>query len=131
MSDSQNPLWMGKPTTPAHNLPIPDGYDTATLFDPFEVYCGPFFDQRKRGTLKFAFRVDERHVNVAGICHGGMLMTFADSALGYSAWAVTDRAPSVTASMQRVFSLPQTPPPPPPPRRTRRVAPQSRAKTAT
>jgi uncharacterized protein (TIGR00369 family) len=106
MSEWEFPAWMGKPTKPVHHKPIPEGYDTATLWDPFEVYCGPFFDQRERGIYKFAFRVDERHVNVGGICHGGMLLTFADSALGYTAWTVTDNASSVTASMQASFLAP-------------------------
>ena len=97
---------VGKGTTPAHDIPIPPGYDTATVFDPFEIYVGPLFDQRKRGVLKFAFRVDERHVNAAGICHGGMLLTFADSAFGYTAWGGTEDAPSVTASMQANFLAP-------------------------
>jgi acyl-coenzyme A thioesterase PaaI-like protein len=38
-----------------------------------------------------------------GVFHGGMLMTFADAALGQAAWDVTDRAPSVTLSMQCQF----------------------------
>jgi uncharacterized protein (TIGR00369 family) len=106
MSEWEIPVWTGKPTKPIHNRPIPEGYDTATLWDPFEVYCSPFFDQRERGVLKFAFRVDDRHVNANGICHGGMLLTFSDSALGYTVMAVSDNEWCVTASMQASFLAP-------------------------
>jgi acyl-coenzyme A thioesterase PaaI-like protein len=85
---------------------VPKDYDIARLFDPFEVHCGPFFDQRRRGICKFAFRVDERHVNMAGVCLGGMMMTFADSAMGYTVWHVCGEVPSVTVSMQASFLTP-------------------------
>jgi uncharacterized protein (TIGR00369 family) len=35
-------------------------------------------------TCVFAFRVEERHLNQNGVCHGGAMMTFADIALGRS-----------------------------------------------
>lgn len=104
MSDKPPVTWKG--TIPLHNVPVPEGYDTAMLYDPFELFVGPFFDQRKRGAYKFAFRVDERHVNMGGICHGGMLLTFADSALGFTAGSVIDGMNYVTVSMQASFLRP-------------------------
>lgn len=99
--------WTLPGTIPEHDLPIPKGYATSELFDPFEIYCGPFFDQtRTSGGLRFAFRVDERHLNLAGVCHGGMLLTFADSSFGLAVWSATDRAPCVTVEMQAQFLSP-------------------------
>jgi uncharacterized protein (TIGR00369 family) len=87
-----------------HVLP-PPGYTETRLTDPFEIHVGPVFEKgedRKR----YALRVDERHVNMRGVVHGGMLMTLADAALGQAAWAFTDHAPSVTLNMQTHFLRP-------------------------
>lgn len=103
---SEKPRVVIKGTVAVHNVPVPDGYDTAMLYDPFEIFVGPIFDQRKRGSYKFAFRVDERHVNLGGICHGGMLMTFADSSLGFTAGSTIQSMNYVTVSMQANFLKP-------------------------
>ncbi|NWH07369.1 MAG: PaaI family thioesterase [Alphaproteobacteria bacterium] len=98
--------WAGPGHVMSHDKPIPEGFETAALFDPFEIYVGPFFQSLGNRPRAHAFRVDERHLNLQGVCHGGMLMTFADSSLGLAAWAATDRAPCVTASMQSQFLKP-------------------------
>nr|WP_240953389.1 PaaI family thioesterase [Sneathiella chinensis] len=36
----------------------------------------------EEGKAILGLRVEERHCNIADICHGGMLMTFADMQLG-------------------------------------------------
>jgi len=82
---------------------MPEGYTETRLVDPFEIYVGPVFEQGGVGAKRFAFRADERHLNRRGVVHGGMLMTFADAALGQAAWDATDRAPSVTLNMQSHF----------------------------
>ena len=81
----------------------PSGYADARLVDPFEIYVGPVFEAGETGTKRYAFRVDERHANRSGMAHGGMLMTFADAALGQAVWDATDRVPSVTLNMQVQF----------------------------
>ena len=82
---------------------MPQGYTGTKLIDPFEIYVGPVFEQGETGAKRFAFLVDERHLNRRGVVHGGMLMTFADAALGQAAWDATDHAPSVTLNMQSHF----------------------------
>ena len=82
---------------------IPEGYTETRLIDPFEIYVGPVFEQGETGRKRYALRVDERHLNRRGVVHGGMLMTFADAALGQAAWDATDHAPSVTLNMQSQF----------------------------
>jgi uncharacterized protein (TIGR00369 family) len=43
---------------------------------------GPLFAKTVEGKLMIGFRVEARHCNPSGNCHGGMLMTFADMMLG-------------------------------------------------
>jgi uncharacterized protein (TIGR00369 family) len=43
---------------------------------------GPLYAKMADGKLVVGFRVEVRHCNPARICHGGMLMTFADMLLG-------------------------------------------------
>jgi len=38
------------------------------------------------GTLPFALLLDDRHTNANGVCHGGVLMSVADSAMGSCAF---------------------------------------------
>lgn len=88
---------------PARDIPAPAGWRHAEQFDPFEAYLGPYFDRVHDGVREFAFIVDDRHTNAAGVTHGGALMTFADAALGYAIWEATDRSPCVTVGQQTTF----------------------------
>jgi uncharacterized protein (TIGR00369 family) len=89
--------------TPA---PPPPGFTETRLVDPFELHIGPVFEQGAKGERRFGFRVDERHVNMRGVIHGGMLMTFADAAFGQAAWDACDHANVVTLNMQSQFLAP-------------------------
>jgi uncharacterized protein (TIGR00369 family) len=82
---------------------LPPGYVETRLIDPFEIHVGPIFETGAKDAKRYALRVDKRHINMRGIVHGGMYMTFADAALGQAAWDATDRAPSVTLNMQAQF----------------------------
>jgi uncharacterized protein (TIGR00369 family) len=87
-------------------MSAPPGYTETRLVDPFEIYVGPVFEKGAAGAKRYALKVDERHLNGRRIVHGGMLMTFADAALGQAAWDATDHAPSVTLQMQVQFQRP-------------------------
>jgi uncharacterized protein (TIGR00369 family) len=65
---------------PAGFQPIPLGPEGS-----FAVINGPLFGKVEAGGLRFGFRVEPRHCNPAGICHGGMMMNFADMVLGLGA----------------------------------------------
>jgi uncharacterized protein (TIGR00369 family) len=45
---------------------------------------GPFYSRRQGIDLSLGLRIEERHCNSRGTCHGGMLATLADVALGYA-----------------------------------------------
>jgi uncharacterized protein (TIGR00369 family) len=84
----------------------PPGFTQTRLVDPFELHVGPVFEQGEKGARRFAFQIDARHVNMRGVIHGGMLMTFADAALGQAAWDACDHAACVTLNMQSQFLAP-------------------------
>lgn len=86
---------------PAHTPP--PGYRETGLVDPFEIFVGPLFETGEGADRRFLFIVDERHVNLRGAFHGGMMMTLADMTLGAAVWAATDFAPCVTMNMQTQF----------------------------
>src|SRR3954468_13103032 len=51
---------------------------------------GPLYARSRRGAeLSVGLRVEEKHTNSRGICHGGVLATLADLALGYAMLAKT------------------------------------------
>lgn len=87
-------------------MSAPEGFRETHLADPFEIHIGPVYERGDAPHKTFALLIDKRHVNMRGIIHGGMLMTFADAALGQSVWDHTDRAPSVTLNMQSQFLKP-------------------------
>ena len=91
------------PLKPARTIAAPAGWHHAEQFDPFEAFLGPFFERLVDGTREFALLIDDRHTNAQGLAHGGALLTFADSCLGYALWDATDRAPCVTVSQQSNF----------------------------
>ncbi len=62
-------------------MKLPEGYLTEPGFDPAEDHIGPFFYRETGGGLEYAFVAEDRHCNVTGIVHGGVLMTFADYSL--------------------------------------------------
>jgi len=84
----------------------PPGFVETTLIDPFELHIGPIYEQGEKGAKRFGLRIDARHVNMRGVIHGGMLMTFADAAFGQAAWDATDHADVVTLNMQSQFLAP-------------------------
>jgi uncharacterized protein (TIGR00369 family) len=85
--------------------PLP-GYAQTKLVDPFEIFVGPVFEIGAAASRHFIFKVDERHVNMRSVLHGGMLMTYADLTLGAAVWDATDYAPSVTLNMHTQFLKP-------------------------
>ena len=90
--------WLSALPERVHGLPVqrpavtdialPAGYtDAVPLVDPFEAYSFQSFRRTNPdGSVTYALPTDARHDNSNGVIHGGLLMTFADSVLGYCAW---------------------------------------------
>lgn len=60
---------------------IPAGYIPFTASMGFIDHVGPLYWIPEKERFRMAFRVEARHVNPAGIAHGGMLLTLADMTL--------------------------------------------------
>jgi len=62
---------------------IPEGFTPLHRGSgPYLSALGPLYGKREAAGLVIGLRIDERHLNTRGVAHGGMLVTFADSALG-------------------------------------------------
>jgi uncharacterized protein (TIGR00369 family) len=57
---------------------IPKGFKSIKVGGPFVTLNGPFYAHWTGERLLLGFRVEKRHTNPLGMCHGGMLATFAD-----------------------------------------------------
>ncbi len=65
---------------------IPDGFKPLPIEAEFVIQNGPFYGRLDENRVPvMGFRVEQRHTNPAGICHGGMMMTFADMLLAFTA----------------------------------------------
>ena len=53
----------------------------------FHALLGPIqIAEMPDGTMPFALLLDDRHTNANGVCHGGVMMSVADSAMGSCAF---------------------------------------------
>tara|TARA_R110002049_G_scaffold46201_1_gene134605 strand:+ start:286 stop:762 length:477 start_codon:yes stop_codon:yes gene_type:complete len=64
---------------------IPDGFTPIAMrANPFVDPLGPLYGRRDGDGIVVGLRIEERHCNPGGFCHGGMLMTLADMLLIYN-----------------------------------------------
>src|SRR5436190_14202790 len=65
---------------------IPEGYELVqrTQGSTFAGLVGPFYARREGKQLSLGLHIEQRHLNSRGSCHGGLLATLADIALGYA-----------------------------------------------
>jgi len=68
---------------------IPEGFHRVQRPrpNPFNELVGPFYSKRQGKDISLGLRIEERHTNSRGICHGGLLAAMADLALGYACLA--------------------------------------------
>lgn len=64
---------------------------------------GPFWRRGDGAERRLGFLAEGRHLNRQGAVHGGMLLTFADEALGVTAYWANDRRPQVTVQLDAHF----------------------------
>ena len=77
--------------TPAPAPPaVPEGFHARRFGDGFIGVNGPLYARRTDAGLQLGFRVERRHCNPMGICHGGMMATFCDMLMPLSAHALSD-----------------------------------------
>ena len=64
---------------PAASPPaIPEHFRPARLGGDFVAFNGPLYGRWTGEKVLLGFRVEQRHCNPVGMCHGGMLATLAD-----------------------------------------------------
>jgi len=70
---------------PNSSIPVPEGFRAREFGGGFLGVNGPLYARRTDAGFQLGFRVEERHCNPMGICHGGMMATFCDMLLPISA----------------------------------------------
>jgi acyl-coenzyme A thioesterase PaaI-like protein len=74
------------------------------LDDPgFANFIGPFWQRQDDRGWSYAFLAEGKHVNRNGIVHGGMLLSFADQAMGMTAWHASGNGPQATMQLSHQF----------------------------
>ena len=63
---------------------IPEGFRRIERLSPFNALVGPLYERRDGESVSIGLALEEKHTNSRGICHGGVLATLADLALGYA-----------------------------------------------
>ena len=84
----------------AANPPL--GFEPILSNSPFGWENGPIFERTTGAGVERGFRVAERHINAGGVCHGGMIMTFADILCASAVMGVAD-PPFVTIRLTTDF----------------------------
>jgi len=77
----------------------PQGFRAIARLSPFNALVGPLYERRHGDEVSIGVRIEEKHTNSRGICHGGVLATLADLALGYAMLAKTGGKAFVTAHL--------------------------------
>ncbi|MBM3556198.1 MAG: PaaI family thioesterase, partial [Alphaproteobacteria bacterium] len=76
---------MSETSTPPH------GYKRVPIDRGFAALIGPSYYREADGRLFYRFATGPEHANVAGLVHGGLLMTLADNILGGTVWRAIDK----------------------------------------
>ena len=78
-------------TAPSPSPAVPEGFVARAFGAGFIGVNGPLYARRVDGGVQLGFRVEPRHCNPMGICHGGMMATFCDMLLPISAHALSEK----------------------------------------
>jgi uncharacterized protein (TIGR00369 family) len=79
---------------------IPEGWAKIERLSPFNALVGPLYERRDADSVSIGLAIEEKHTNSRGACHGGVLATLADLALGYAMLAKSgDKGSFVTAHL--------------------------------
>jgi acyl-coenzyme A thioesterase 13 len=62
--------------------PVPDGFSPSRRSSNLLDLLGPLFERDGEGGYRIGLRVDTRHINAKGFCHGAVLGLLADVHLG-------------------------------------------------
>ena len=84
---------------------IPEGFHRLAGLSPFNALVGPLYEKRDGEVVSIGVVIEQKHTNSRGICHGGVLATIADLALGYAMLAKSgDKGSFLTAHLAVDFA---------------------------
>jgi acyl-coenzyme A thioesterase PaaI-like protein len=72
----------------------------------YPAMIGPFLARHAGEGWEYAFLPEQRHLNIGGVVHGGMLMSFVDDVLGMTVWEAAGRKPVTTVQLNNHFISP-------------------------
>lgn len=93
---------------PPEGFVPPEGFLPMTRTSPYGRLVGPIYEKTTPDGKVFGFRVTDKHINLGGVTHGGMLATFADMVLGQFEARDFDKV-TVTVRMVTDFLAPARP----------------------
>jgi uncharacterized protein (TIGR00369 family) len=79
---------------------------TAYSESPLTDLVGPLWQRTEGDDSRLGFVAREHHTNRRGVVHGGMLLMFADEAIGKAAYDANDRLPQATIQLDVQFIAP-------------------------
>jgi len=79
-------------------------YHHNTFLDYIHVQIVPL----ENGEVRAELSIDEPHVNLYGIAHGGVLMTMADTAMGAACLVYNKKVVTISLSMEFMHAVPLT-----------------------
>lgn len=80
-----------------------EGWRESSRDSGYSALVGPFWMRREGEGRTHAVLTAERHANNGGIVHGGLLLGFADHALGVTVWEAIGRRRCVTVTLDMQF----------------------------
>jgi uncharacterized protein (TIGR00369 family) len=91
---------------------IPAGFHAMQLTSGFMAVNGPLYLLHQGDDVRVGFRVEARHTNPMGNCHGGMLATFCDMLLPISVHRLSTEVgerflPTINLQMDYLAPAPQ------------------------
>jgi len=66
-------------------------------------FIGPYVRRKTANGYVYGFQTDDRHANINGVIHGGMLVTFVDQALGSTVYESLGKRRGATAQLNTMF----------------------------
>jgi acyl-coenzyme A thioesterase 13 len=82
-----------------------EGFEPIFRTSPFAETIGPLYYRKDSDPLVLGMRILDKHTNARGFAHGGVLLTLADLALGYSmAFRENPPASLITANLSADFA---------------------------
>jgi uncharacterized protein (TIGR00369 family) len=78
VNPAPHPTAPREPAKDLARLDIPAGFRPLPTLGGFIASNGPLYLRHEGDSVQLGFRVERRHANPLGICHGGMLATFCD-----------------------------------------------------